>query len=180
MQPYVAQVMIFGFNFPPRSWAFCNGALLSITQNQALFSLIGTTYGGDGRLNFALPNIQDGAVMAQGQGPGTSSYALGQKSGVSDVTLLPANLPTHTHTVSGLADPTATDFKMAPAQGDWIGNRVGGPPADVLFATAPAAGQAFAPQTITFTGGSLPHANEQPYLCMNYCIALSGIFPSRN
>jgi microcystin-dependent protein len=179
-EPYVGQVMIFAFNFAPRNWAFCNGALLPIAQYQALFSIIGTTYGGDGIRTFALPNIQDRTVMAQGQGPGLSSYELGQTSGVSDVTLQVQNLPAHSHTVSGESGKAATDFTLIPAQNDWIGNRSGGAASDFMFAASPGSGQNFSGQTISFSGSTFPHINEQPYLCMNYCIAVYGIFPSRN
>lgn len=180
MEPYIGQVTIYAFNFAPRNWAFCSGTLLPIAQYSALFSIIGTTYGGDGRTNFALPNIQDSTVMAQGQGPGLSYYALGEESGVTDVTLLVQNLPAHNHTVSGEAGTAAKDFHLTPAQGDWIGNRAAGGATVNLFAPAPGAGETFAGQTITFSGSSLPHMNEQPYLVMNYCIAVNGIFPSRN
>lgn len=180
MQPYIGQVMIYAFNFAPRDWAFCSGTQLPIAQYQALFSIIGTTYGGNGIQTFALPNIQDGTVMAQGQGPGLSNYALGQESGIADVTLLVQNLPIHNHTVQGEAGTAAKDFHLAPAQSDWIGNRAAGAPTDNLFAPAPSTSETFSPQTITLSGASFPHINEQPYLCMNYCIAVYGIFPSRN
>lgn len=180
-EPYIAQIMIFAFNFAPRNWAFCNGALLPIAQNQALFSIIGTTYGGDGRTTFALPNIQDSSVMSIGQGPGLSNYVLGQTSGVAEVTLTQTQMPAHTHTVSGSNANNPPDFKLAPIQNDWIGGRVGGTGnKDFLFATDPGASQTFASSVISVSGGSLPHMNEQPYLGMNYCIALYGIFPSRN
>lgn len=180
MQPYVAQVMIFSFNYAPRNWAFCNGALFPINQNQALFSLIGTYYGGDGIRTFALPNIQDRAVMSAGQGQSLSNYALGATPGVANVALTQGQIPLHTHTVSGDVPSQGGAFELLPKQGDWIGNRAGALPADSLLAPAATPGRAFNPQTISTVGGSAPHTNQQPYLAMNFCIALYGIFPSRN
>lgn len=176
-QPYIGQVGLFAFNFAPRDWAFCNGALIAISQNQALFSIIGTTYGGNGIQNFALPNIQDRTVMGTGQSPGTSNYALGEESGVDEVTLSLGEMPQHNHAVSGIGGSV---FALAPAMNYWIGGRESGGATDFLFAAAPGTGQAFAPQTISQTGSSFPHMNEQPYLGMNYCIALYGVFPTRN
>ena len=178
-QPYIAQVMLFAFNFAPRNWAFCNGALMPISQNQALFSLVGTTYGGDGRVTFGLPNIHDSSVMSIGQGPGLSNYVLGENSGVSQVALTQTQMPAHTHTVYAGGTPSQSNIVATPPQDGWIANHDVGPVTDVLFAPAPG-GQTFASQVISIGGGSQPHENEQPYLGMNYCIALFGIFPSRN
>lgn len=175
-EPYVAQVMIFAFDFAPRNWAFCNGAVLPISQNQALFSLVGTTYGGDGRTTFALPNLQDGGVMNFGQGPGLSNYSLGERSGVATVTLTENQLPAHNHVVNVTGASARADYELAPANGYWIGNRAD---SGELFATAPGGGAALAPQTISAAGGSQSHDNHQPYLGMNYCIALGGVFPMR-
>lgn len=180
-QPYIAQVQIFGFNFAPRDWAFCNGALLAIAQNQALFSLVGTSYGGNGQTTYALPNLQDRTVMNIGQAPGLSSYALGQPSGEPEVTLLTSQIPSHRHTVSTKGAANPADFNLAPQQNYWIGTREGGrEKADALFTPDPTPGSSFASQVISVTGGSFEHQNEQPYLGMNFCIALYGIFPSRN
>lgn len=181
-EPYVGQVMIFAFNFAPRNWSYCNGALMAISQNQALFSILGTTYGGDGRVTFALPNIQDKGVMNLGPGPGLSNYALGQTSGMAEVTLTTQQMPAHSHTVSGDGASTATGFKIVPLVSDWIGTRIGATPGarDFMFNPTPTDGANFAGAVISISGGSLPHENEQPYLGMNYCIALFGLFPSRN
>lgn len=179
-QPYVGEVTIYAFNFAPRDWAFCNGAQLAIAQNAALFSIIGTTYGGNGTTTFALPNIQNNAVMAQGQSPGLSNYVLGQLSGQETVTLNQQQMPAHNHTVSGYAPAAATDFKLAPAQNYWIGSRAGGSSTSFLFAQNPGANQFFAAQVVSTSGGNQPHMNQQPYIGMNFCIALYGIFPSRN
>lgn len=177
-EPYVAQIQIFGFNFAPRNYAFCNGQQVAISQNQALFSIIGTTYGGNGVTTFALPNIQDQTIMNWGQGPGLTNYALGQQSGVAEVTLNQSQIPQHAHNpVQGYAPDNKADFFLSPSQNGWIGARAVTPS---LFATAPTPGASFAAQVISTTGGQQPHQNEQPYLCMNFCIALYGIFPSRN
>ena len=178
-EPYVAQVQIFGFNFAPRDWAFCNGAQMAISQNQALFSLIGTTYGGNGMTTYALPNIQDGGVMNIGQGPGLSNYDLGQHSGASEVGLNSNQIPNHTHGVSAMG-AKSTDYELAPKQNYWIGTREGGAANDTLFSSNSTPGASFGAQVISIAGSSTPHQNEQPYLGMNFCIALYGVFPSRN
>lgn len=179
-QPYIGQVTIFAFSFAPRNWAFCNGAQIAIAQNQALFSIVGTTYGGDGRVTFGLPNIQDSTAMSIGQGPGLSNYVLGQTSGVAEVTLTQQQIPQHNHIASGMGTAKPSDLTLAPNQNYWMGTREGGGATDFLFAATPGTGQSFAGSVIGQTGSSIPHLNEQPYLGMNYCIALYGIFPSRN
>ncbi|QCX26990.1 phage tail protein [Nocardioides jishulii] len=168
---FVGEIRSFPFNFPPTGWAFCNGQLLPISQNTALFALLGTTYGGDGRSTFALPNLQGSAAMAPGQGPGLSEHFLGETGGVESVTLLESEMPVHTHTVRVSPDeatsrtPSANAALATPPEGDLYGT--GG--SEV----------AMAPETLAPTGGSLPHNNMQPYLTMNYCIALQGVFPPR-
>ncbi len=149
-----------------------------ISQNQALFSIVGTTYGGDGPQHLRSAEY---TVMSIGQGPGLSNYTLGQSSGSPEVTLTQNQIPSHNHTVSGIAGAQTTDYVAVPAANYWIGSRESstGKP-DVLFAAAPTPGQSFAQQVISISGGSVPHMNEQPYLGMNYCIALYGIFPTRN
>ncbi|MDT5157789.1 MAG: hypothetical protein QOC99_1327 [Acidobacteriota bacterium] len=170
--PFVAEVRIFPFNFPPKGWAFCDGQLLPLSQNTALFSLLGTTYGGDGKSNFALPNIQGDAVIHPGQGPGLSQYFLGQQGGTDNVTLLDSEMPAHNHFVQAfpnpgnvnLADPS---LSLARSKG---GSAYKTPPQTVVQ-------MAF--QGISVTGGSLPHNNMMPYLTLNFCIALQGVFPAR-
>ncbi len=174
-QPYVGQILLYAFNFAPRDYAYCNGAQQAISQNQALFAILGTTYGGNGVTTFALPNIQDSTVMNIGQGPGLSNYVLGQQSGVASVTLTQNQIPQHNHIATAQAAAKA-DFSNTPAAQGWMGSRAGG---GNLFSTAPSGGN-FAASVISTTGGSLPHMNEQPFLGMNYCIALYGIFPTRN
>jgi len=175
-EPYIGQVAIFGFNFAPVNWLFCNGALLSISQNQALFAIIGTTYGGNGVSTFAVPNIQDCGVVSSGQGPGLSNDALGQPAGIANVTLTQQQMPTHNHTASASAAKATTDYGLPVAAGYWMGAEVR---AGNLF-LANGDGGTFAGQVISMAGGSTPHFNEQPYLGMNYCIAQYGVFPSRN
>ena len=168
---FVAEIRIFAGNFAPTGWALCQGQLLPISQNTALFSLLGTTYGGDGRSNFALPNLQGCVPMGFGQGPGLSSRVLGEQAGEDAVTLLQSEIPGHTHTAlanSGVGDqygPTGNFFA-----GDAGGN-------NLYAATANAQ---MAPGTIAPAGGSQPHNNLQPYLVLNYIIALQGIYPPRS
>lgn len=174
--PFVAEIRIFGFNFAPTGWAQCNGQLLPISQNTALFSLLGTTYGGNGQSTFALPDLQGNAAMHPGQGPGLSQRDLGQEGGSQTVTLIISEMPAHTHipvnakNAGGLADPT--------------GNMWGTSNAAKLAANfyAPAAGTSPVMNPIAFgvNGGSQPHNNLMPYLVFNFCIALQGVFPPRS
>ena len=170
--PFVAEIRIFPFNFPPQGWAFCNGQLLPLSQNTALFSLLGTTYGGNGKSNFALPNLQGSAPMHPGQGPGLSLHDLGESGGSETVTLLESEMPVHAHQMSGNVFPgdnsvPGPSISLAESTG---GNAYGPPTSNV--------GQA-AFQALGVTGGSLPHNNMQPYLTLNFNIALQGVFPPR-
>jgi microcystin-dependent protein len=170
--PFVAEVRIFGFNFPPKGWAFCQGQLLPLSQNTALFSLLGTTYGGNGKSNFALPDLQGNAAMHPGQGPGLSLYDLGQTGGSETVTLLQSEIPAHTHKMRA-HDLDLGDLN-APAPDRSL--------AKSTNATAYAAAAnlvSMAPQALPPAGGDLPHNNMQPYLTLNFCIALQGVFPPR-
>lgn len=167
---FVAEIRIFPFNFPPTGWAFCNGQLMPISQNTALFSLLGTTYGGDGKSTFALPDMQGNAPMQPGQGSGLSLHDLGEMSGVPNVTLLQSEIPMHTHTMS--AAPEAAEIKTP------SGSALGFSTQGNIYATgAPNATMHF--QSMSTFGGSLPHNNMQPYITVNFCIALQGIFPQR-
>jgi len=181
-EPFVAQIMMFGGNFAPRGWAFCNGQILSIAQNTALFSLLGTTYGGNGQTTFALPNLQGRAPIHAGQSPGTSQYALGEMAGTENVTLISAQMPIHTHTtvvtINANASPQTasaepTDAVMAGGSGQNI-YATGAPDGT----TTMNAGMATA--VVGMAGGSQPFSVLQPFLCVNFIIALQGIFPSRN
>jgi microcystin-dependent protein len=170
-EPFLSEIRIFSFNFPPKGWAVCNGQLLPINQNQALFALLGTTYGGNGQTNFALPNLRGRAPIHFGSG-----FNLGEAAGSSAVTLNIQQLPTHTHTLSSnlciggnvinaaLGDPTA-NF--------WANN------GKAQYSTSNP-DQVMHPSAVTNVGGSQPHNNMQPYLVLNFCIALQGIFPSQN
>jgi len=173
MDPFVAEVRIVGFNFAPKGWAFCDGQLLPISQNTALFSLLGTTYGGDGKSTFALPDVQGSTVLHPGQGPGLSERFLGEESGSSSVTLLESEMPAHTHNVLATGSNSTTGIPSADAV---LARAVGGNAYQnaPFNPTAPMAFQALSP-----AGGSLPHNNLMPYLVMNYVIALQGVFPAR-
>lgn len=170
--PFVAEIRIFGFNFAPLTWAFCDGQIMPIAQNTALFSLVGTYYGGDGKVTFGLPNLQSRAVLAPGQGPGLSSYSIGETGGVSSVTLINTQLPSHTHAMQAHAgDPADLN---APSPNRSIARSSGG------SAYGPAASLvAMSPQSASVVGGNGPHNNMQPYLSLNYCIALQGVYPPR-
>ncbi len=175
-EPFTAEVRIFAGNFAPRGWAFCNGQLLPVSQNTALFSLIGTTYGGDGRTTTALPNIQGRAVMHPGRGPGLTSRRLGQRGGVEQVTLTEAQMPNHRH---GVASVPRSQFVQGNSL-DPVGNYLSGPVSGNQYAATQTADAPFADQAVTNTGGSQPHNNMQPFLVMNFIIALVGLYPSRS
>jgi len=172
--PFVAEIRIFGFNFAPTGWAQCNGQLLPISQNTALFSLLGTTYGGDGKSTFALPDMQGNAPMHPGQGSGLSLRDLGEMSGTETVTLLVSEIPIHNHNVAthnldagGLQNPAPTVLLAKSSQGN------------AYQTNATANLTQFAFQALSPAGGSLPHNNMQPYLVLNFCIAMQGVFPPR-
>lgn len=172
--PFVAEIRIFPFNFAPRGWAFCNGQLLPLSQNTALFSLLGTTYGGDGNSNFALPNLQGSAPMHPGQGPGLSLHDLGETGGSDTVTLLQSEMPAHNHNYQ--VRPTPAVPPQASPVG-LTGARSNSRP------YSPAAGGTNVQMNITAaspTGGDQPHNNLMPYLTFNFCIALQGVFPPRS
>jgi microcystin-dependent protein len=171
--PFVAEVRIFPFNFAPKGWAFCDGQLMPLSQNTALFSLLGTTYGGNGKSNFALPDVQGRAVMHPGQGPGLSLHDLGETGGSEAVTLLESELPTHPHTLR--ANPNLGDTPV-PAPNVSLA-RPG--TINVYQTTTNANLSAMAAESLAPAGGDQPHNNMQPYLTLNFCIALQGVFPPR-
>lgn len=174
--PFVAEIRIFGFNFPPKGWATCDGQLLPISQNTALFSLLGTMYGGNGQTTFALPNLQGSAPLQQGQGPGLSLYDQGQIGGEEFVTLIDSEMPVHTHTAS-CANAAGTGTQLNPTGNIWA--NAGTRRAAVnMYATGPA-NAGMDPGTLAIAGASLPHNNMPPYLCLEFCIALQGVFPAR-
>lgn len=174
-EPFIAEIRIFAGNFAPRGWAYCNGQLLPIAQNTALFSLIGTTYGGDGRTTTALPNLQGRAPMHPGHGPGLTSRRLGEKIGTETVTLSEAQIPSHTHTL----------------RADSSNGNVAGPDTDTALAASSLGDTLyqsdtsnnlvdFASETLSTTGGGQPHTNIQPFLAITFIIALQGLYPSRS
>jgi microcystin-dependent protein len=176
---FLAEIRIFPFNFPPTGWAFCDGQIMPISQNTALFALLGTTYGGDGKSTFALPDMQSNAPMQPGQGQGLSLRDLGEMSGVESVTLIQSEMPFHTHALSGSDADATTDqpASQLPAKGFWDNGTAGGLVG--AYSSNSPANATMAFQALTLAGGGLPHNNMQPYLTLNFCIALQGIFPQR-
>jgi len=169
--PFVAEIRIFPFNFAPKGWAWCDGQLLPLSQNTALFSLLGTTYGGNGKSNFALPNLQGSAPMHPGQGPGLSLHDLGETGGSQTVTLLESEIPGHSHswTASNADGNVQTPGDQFAAAG------VGG----ITMYAAAGSLTALSPNTVAPAGGDQPHNNMQPYLTFYFNIALQGVFPPR-
>jgi microcystin-dependent protein len=178
-QPFLGMIALFGFNFAPRGWAICQGQLLSIAQNTALFSLLGTTYGGDGITTFALPDLRGRVPLGQGQGPGLSNYVIGEVTGSENVTLISTQMPAHSHAlmVSGTPATAATPVNNVMAVAS--GSTSTGDPVTVN-AYGPTPNAIANPNSIGASGGNQPFPIVQPILAMNYCIALEGIFPSRN
>lgn len=180
-EPFVGEIGLVGFNFPPRGWAICNGQLMSISQNTALFSLLGTTYGGDGRVTFGLPNLQGSTPIGFGQGPGLTSRILGEAGGTTSITLLQSEMPAHTHTLgaglkTGAPPTTANAVASLPATATGT---------DFLYADTASSTDYMAPLAVnldtqtSILGGDQPHNNMQPYLTVLMVIALQGIFPQR-
>ena len=178
MDPFIGQIIMFGGNFAPRGWALCDGQLLAISQNQALFSLLGTTYGGDGRTTFALPELRGRVAMHAGAGPGLASRPLGQKSGTETVTLNTTQIPSHNHgnTTGGIT--VSSEGKGVVKTNVAAGNFIGDTP-DGFSATA-GTGKLGGVGATDNNGGNGSHNNMQPYQVVNYIIALVGVFPSRN
>jgi microcystin-dependent protein len=170
--PFVAEIRIFTGNFAPKGWALCDGQLMPISQNTALFSLLGTTYGGDGKSNFALPNLQGSAPLQAGQGPGLSLRDLGETGGEQNVTLLQTEMPAHTHAVQCVSAGGGTN---SPQNANWAGGGRGAPP----MYTPPAQNAQMNAFATSITGGNLPHNNMPPYLGLTFIIALQGVFPPR-
>lgn len=170
--PFVAEIRMFGCNFAPTGWAQCNGQLLPLSQNTALFSLLGTTYGGNGQSTFALPNLQGSVPVNSGQGPGLSDYFLGQSGGSETVTLLSTEMPNHPHAMMASSQPGEDATPTAEALARSVNASLYQPTTNANV--VPLSGQAVAP-----AGSSQPHNNMMPYLVINFCIALQGIFPPR-
>jgi len=172
MDPFLAEIRIFPFNFAPKGWAFCDGQILPLSQNTALFSLLGTVYGGDGKSNFALPNMQGNAPMHPGQGPGLSLHDLGETGGSETVTLIESEIPLHPHVVNCGGNFSIGDTNV--------------PTSNIIAKSSN--GNAYIPQQnltqmafqgLSPAGGNQPHNNMMPYLTLNFCIALQGVFPPR-
>ena len=180
-EPFIGQITMFAGNFAPRSWAFCDGQLLPINQNQALFSILGTTYGGDGRTTFALPDLRGRVAVGEGQGPGLSNYSLGQRGGQQSVTITQSNMPSHTHTATSVANAVAPAGNSNDAANNFWADDAG--VSSGTYHTGPASATMNAgaiATTVNPAGGGQGHENRQPHLAVNYIIALFGVFPSRN
>lgn len=167
-EPFLGEIRLFPYTFAPRGWAFCAGQIMSIAQNTALFSLLGVTYGGNGQTTFGLPDLRGRVAVSSGQGPGLSNYTLGQVAGTETVTLTTNEMPMHNHLVN------------ASSQASSASRPSGAVPSGGGAYTGASDGTVMNPSMIGVAGGSQPHENLQPYLTLNYCIALEGIYPSRN
>lgn len=170
-EPFLAEVRIVGFNFAPRGWAFCDGQILPINQNQSLYSLLGTTYGGDGRTSFALPDLRGRTPLHVGRSNGGEEHRLGQKSGEETHTLAANEMPQHRHVLQA----SSADGNNLNPGGHVLGREVGG-----IYEESATTLTTMRSGTITNVGGGQAHENMQPYLAVNFCIALQGLFPSRN
>ncbi|MFD2569033.1 phage tail protein [Spirosoma soli] len=172
MEGYIAEVRLFAGNFAPRGWAFCQGQIMSIAQNTALFSLLGTTYGGNGQTTYALPDLRGRVAVGPGQGPGLPAVNLGQVAGAPTHTLIITEIPAHNHPLNGVTEPG----DVASPAGAYLAGTGGLDPEYRASGTL----VGMAPQSIGIAGGSQPHNNMQPYLGLNYIICMEGIYPSRN
>jgi microcystin-dependent protein len=170
---FLAEIRIFPFNFPPTGWALCNGQLMPISQNTALFALLGTVYGGDGKSTFALPDMVSNAPMQPGQGAGLSERILGELGGAESITLLQSEMPVHTHGLLAVSTDIGDNRLPSPL----LSLAQTGGASQYVAPTPPLVNMSF--QALSVAGGSLPHTNLQPYLTLNFCIALQGIFPQR-
>lgn len=182
MDVFIGMIGMFGFSFNPRGWAFCNGQLLPISQYSALFSLLGTQFGGDGRTSFALPDLRGRVPLHFGQGPGQPAYSVGMAGGISENTLTATQLPTHTHTATATSQLFAES--AAPGSANPNGRLIAS--SDIFVDSGPTPNKQLSDESVTTTvtvdnaGSSAPVNNMQPFLAVNYCIALDGIFPTRN
>ena len=169
--PYVGQIMAFGGNYAPQGWALCDGSLLPISQYETLFSLIGTTYGGDGQNTFALPDLRSRVLLHQGQGPVLSNYVLGESGGAEAVTLTVGQLPQHLHSAMG---NSGAGTSPSPSGALWAGSPTN------IYTAGSAANAAMSATSISVSGGSQPHDNMLPFVTLNFCIAFEGIYPSQS
>ena len=176
-QPYVGEIRAFGFTFAPYQWAFCNGQTLPIAQYTALYSILGTTYGGNGTTTFQLPNFQDIAPMHWGNGGGLTPRTIGETLGTPTVTVTVPQMPSHNHVLSAAEGQNAAQDQGTPSSTAWLGGSL---PGSAYLVTTSALNAPFSPKAISTNGGSQPHQNLQPLLTVNFCISLYGVFPSRN
>ncbi|CAM5350729.1 hypothetical protein MAUB1S_06057 [Mycolicibacterium aubagnense] len=172
--PFIGEIQVFGFNFAPRGWAFCSGSLVPIQQYSAVFSLLGVNYGGNGTTNFQLPNFTNRAGCNQGQGPGLTRRTIGETFGENSETLTVAEMPAHMHQFTIYNQSDAAKKAASPS----AGNSLTSPTNTSVFVSGAQANTQFIPTMIGFTGGNQPHENRQPYLALNYCIAMAGAFPA--
>jgi microcystin-dependent protein len=176
-QAYVGEIRCFGFNFAPYQWALCNGQLLPISQNQALFSILGTTYGGNGTTNFGLPNLQGQIPMHWGTAAGVPATVIGETQGQSSVTLTVQQIPQHNHVISSATAGAAVERSAIPTSSSYLSDSKGG----LTYQNPPVTPNTpFSQKAISMAGTSLPHDNMQPYLTLNFCISLFGVFPTRS
>ncbi|PWK85927.1 phage tail protein [Fulvimonas soli] len=173
--PFIGEIQIYGFNFAPYNWAMCQGQIMPIQQNTALFSLLGVQFGGNGQTTYALPNFAGNAASGQGQGPGLSPRTVGETFGSASVTLQSDEMPMHTHGARIYNQPVAANRAGIPAAGDAIIT----PESAAMLTSNNAVNTTLPSQTIGMTGGNQPHENRQPYLALNFCISLAGVFPQR-
>jgi microcystin-dependent protein len=172
MNPFIGEIIMFGGNFAPRGWALCDGQLMPISQWSALFSILGTTYGGDGRTTFGLPGMRGRVPVHAGSGPGLSTYRLGQRSGVEAVTLTTQQMPSHNHFIAGSEE----DGSSNEANGHYLATSTSGN----IYHNSASSNVFLAQNNVTNTGGNQAHTNIQPYCVVNFIIALQGVYPSRN
>jgi microcystin-dependent protein len=178
MEPFIGEIRLLPFSFAPKNWALCNGQLIPIQQNTALFSIIGTTYGGNGTTNFQLPNLQGQVVAGVGQGPGLSLWSWGEQQGEDSVTLLTTEMPAHNHLITAMNNAGTAP---TPAADAYLAKDIRGGSGVINYMLAPGTtNTTMAAQTIGVSGGGTAHENRQPFLALNYCIALAGVFPARN
>jgi microcystin-dependent protein len=173
-QPFLGEIQLFGFNFPPYQWAFCNGATLPIQQNAALFSLLGTQYGGNGTSTFQLPNFTNRAGCNQGQGVGLTAHPIGEPFGNNSITLTQAEMPAHTHSLTIYSQSDTSKRAASPSEG----NALSVPSSSSPFLPSAQPNTQFAQNVIGIAGSSQPHENRQPYLAVNFSISLAGVFPA--
>ena len=179
---YIGEIRAFGFNFFPRSWLYCDGRLLSISQNTALFSLLGVQYGGNGTSTFGLPDLRGRVSVGTGNGPGLTPYTVGQIGGIENETILTTEMPAHSHAPYSRTKPGTANGHRVPVAGDYLTRlNVTSTAPGLIWHTAPNTNATtLAPQAVGVAGGSQPHTNIQPILVLNYCICVAGIYPTRN